>query len=118
MNPTPARPRPRSDSSPECVQPDDSISSPVSVMDDRGYTPPPNSQQPSTKRAKYFHLALLGLGAVFLAYLIWKIGAGEIWRQLTSLGWGLIPLVLAEGIAEMIHTSGWRHCLNEPYRSL
>jgi uncharacterized membrane protein YbhN (UPF0104 family) len=25
---------------------------------------------------------------------------------------------LAEGIAEMIHTLGWRHCMNEPYRSL
>jgi uncharacterized protein (TIRG00374 family) len=69
-------------------------------------------------RAKNFHLALLALGGIFLACLIWKIGAGEIWHQLTSLGWGLIPLVLAEGIAEMIHTLGWRHCMNEPYRSL
>jgi uncharacterized protein (TIRG00374 family) len=61
---------------------------------------------------------LLGIGSAFLAYLIWKIGLGEIWREFTSLGWGLIPLVLAEGIAEMIHTLGWRHCMNEPYRSL
>jgi uncharacterized protein (TIRG00374 family) len=61
---------------------------------------------------------LLAVGAAFLAYLIWRIGPGEIWRQFTSLGWGLIPLVMAEGIAEMIHTLGWRHCMNEPYRSL
>src|SRR5215831_14485170 len=65
-----------------------------------------------------FHIVLLGLGAAFLAYLAWKIGLREIWREFVSLGWGLIPLVLAEGIAEMIHTLGWRHCMNEPYRSL
>jgi len=67
---------------------------------------------------KPFHFALLAVGGVFLAYLIWKIGPREIWGEFTSLGWGLIPLVLAEGIAEMIHTLGWRHCMNEPYRSL
>jgi uncharacterized protein (TIRG00374 family) len=60
----------------------------------------------------------LGLGAAFLAYLIWKIGPREIFREFTSLGWGLLPLILAEGLAEMIHTLGWRHCMNEPYRSL
>jgi uncharacterized protein (TIRG00374 family) len=67
---------------------------------------------------KPFHFVLLAVGAAFLAYLIWKIGPREIWGEFTSLGWGLIPLVMAEGIAEMIHTLGWRHCMNEPYRSL
>jgi uncharacterized protein (TIRG00374 family) len=76
------------------------------------------AQEPASHRTKFFHTILLALGAVFLAYLVWKIGAREIWRELTSLGWGLIPLVLAEGIAEMIHTLGWRHCMNEPYRSV
>jgi uncharacterized protein (TIRG00374 family) len=81
-------------------------------------SPQPDSPQSPSYRTNYFHGILLALGAIFLAYLVWKIGAREIWRELTSLGWGLIPLVLAEGIAEMIHTLGWRHCMNEPYRSL
>lgn len=68
--------------------------------------------------SKLFHFVLLAVGGAFLAYLIWKIGPREIWREFSSLGWGLIPLVMAEGIAEMIHTLGWRHCMNEPYRSL
>src|SRR5580698_1324516 len=34
------------------------------------------------------------------------------------LGWGLIPLILGEGVAEMIHTFGWRQCLSGPLRSL
>jgi len=68
--------------------------------------------------AKPLDVVLLCIGGAFLAYLVWKIGPREIWREFTSLGWGLIPLVMAEGIAEMIHTLGWRHCMNEPYRSL
>jgi uncharacterized protein (TIRG00374 family) len=80
-----------------------------------GWSPRPNQKK---VRAKTFDLLLSSIGAVFLAYLIWKIGPREIWREFTSLGWGLIPIVMAEGIAEMIHTLGWRHCMTEPYRSL
>ncbi len=42
----------------------------------------------------------------------------ELGRELALLGWGLIPLVLGEGLAEMVHAVGWRHCLNGPLRSL
>src|SRR5215475_10660107 len=79
-----------------------------------------SSSRPNRKISgtKLFHALLLCSGGAFLAYLIWKIGLREIWHELTSLGWGLIPLVMAEGIGEMIHTLGWRHCMNEPYRSL
>jgi hypothetical protein len=34
------------------------------------------------------------------------------------LGWGLFPLILLEGVAELFHTVGWRYCLTEPHRSL
>lgn len=100
--------------------PRDHLTSPaVCVANDHGDSSPQlTPQPPSPNRSNHFHLALLALGAAFLVYLVWKIGAAEIWRQLTSLGWGLIPLILAEGIAEMIHTIGWRYCMNEPYRSL
>jgi uncharacterized protein (TIRG00374 family) len=61
---------------------------------------------------------LLILGVVFLICLVWTIGFGELWHQLTSLGWGLIPLILIEGVADLAHTVGWRRCLSGPYRSL
>jgi uncharacterized membrane protein YbhN (UPF0104 family) len=67
---------------------------------------------------KKLHSALLVLGILFFGYLVWRTGIGQLWRQLTSLGWGLIPLILSEGLAEMIHTLGWRHCLSGPHRSL
>ncbi len=67
---------------------------------------------------KKLHTVLLVLGVVFLVYLLRNIGVGELWRQLTLLGWGLVPLLLSEGAAEMIHTLGWRRCLSGPLRSL
>jgi conserved hypothetical protein len=77
-----------------------------------------SGSRPNQFATKLFHVVLVAVGGAFLAYLIWKIGPREIWRELSSLGWGLIPLVMAEGVAEMIHTLGWRHCMNQPYRSL
>jgi len=65
-----------------------------------------------------FNTILLILGAGFLAYLVWSTGVGELCRELGSLGWGLVPLVLSEGVAEFIHVAGWRYCLSEPHRSL
>jgi uncharacterized protein (TIRG00374 family) len=67
---------------------------------------------------KKLHAILLVLGLVFLTYLVSTIGVGELWRELTSLGWGLIPLILIEGVADLVHTMGWRRCLSGPHRSL
>jgi hypothetical protein len=67
---------------------------------------------------KKLNAILLFAGILFLGGLIYKIGVGQLWRELGLLGWGLIPFILGEGIAEMIHTVGWRYCLAEPYRSL
>jgi uncharacterized protein (TIRG00374 family) len=67
---------------------------------------------------KKLQLLLLVLGLAFLAYLLWKLGPGELWRQLRVLGWGVVPLVLAEGIANVAHTIGWRFCLGGPRGSI
>jgi len=85
---------------------------------DRCLPHPKERRHLSGPNRRWYHFVLLSLGAAFLAYLVWKIGPLEIRREFASLGWGLIPFVLAEGIAEMVHTLGWRHCMNEPYRSM
>jgi hypothetical protein len=64
------------------------------------------------------HTVLLVLGVALFAYLLRKIGIRELWREMELLGWGLVPLMLGEGVAEMVHTLGWRHCLSGPLRSL
>lgn len=67
---------------------------------------------------KKLQTILFALGVAFFSYLLWRIGVRELWRELVTLGWGLIPILLGEGIAEMIHTVGWRRCLSGPLRSL
>ena len=67
---------------------------------------------------KVFNTILLVLGTALLAALLWHIGPKELWHELSSLGWGLIPFMLCEGIAEMIHTFGWRRCFSGNLRNL
>jgi uncharacterized protein (TIRG00374 family) len=67
---------------------------------------------------KKLHILLLALGIGFFLYLLWTVGIGDLRGQLALLGWGLVPLILGEGVAEMIHTLGWRHCLSENLRRL
>ena len=67
---------------------------------------------------KMLNVFLLLAGVLFLVVLIGNIGAGELFHELRLLGWGMLPFVLGEGVAEMIHTVGWRCCLEQPYRSI
>ncbi len=64
---------------------------------------------------KRLNNTLLVLGLGFLVYLVWKVGPDELWHQFGALGWGVIPLILCEGLANLAHTIGWRHCLNHAY---
>lgn len=67
---------------------------------------------------RLFNTVLLLLGTALLVGLLWTIGPRELLHELGALGWGLIPFVLGEGTAEMIHTLGWRRCLSGPARSI
>jgi hypothetical protein len=67
---------------------------------------------------KKFHHYTMALGIVLLGFLIWKIGPGELLSQLGSMSWGILPLILMEGLSHLFHTLGWRYCLSAPLRSL
>ncbi len=67
---------------------------------------------------KKFHAGSIVLGIVLLVLLIWKIGFGALWRDLSLLGWGLVPFVLMEGVAGIFYTLGWRFCLSPAHQSL
>ena len=67
---------------------------------------------------KKLHIILFISGLAFLGVLIWKSGARELGRQLRYLGWKLIPIILAEGVAELCHAVSWRYCLSGPHRKI
>lgn len=60
---------------------------------------------------KRFHKLSIILGLLLLAFLVWQIGPGQLWRELTLLGWGLVPFILLEGVSDLFRTHGWRYCL-------
>lgn len=62
---------------------------------------------------KRVNTLLLGLGLAFLAYLVWRVGWDELWHQIRALGWGLLLLVLAEGLGNLAHATGWRYCIHD-----
>ncbi len=67
---------------------------------------------------KRFHTLSILMGVLLLAFLIWEIGPSRLLEDLSLLGWGLVPLVLIEGVADLFRTFGWRYCLSGPHRSL
>jgi len=67
---------------------------------------------------KKFHVGCLLVGILLLALLIGQIGPRQLWQELALLGWGLIPLILIEGVADLFRTQGWRYCLSGPHRSM
>ena len=67
---------------------------------------------------KKFHTFSLILGFILLVVLIRSIGLKGLWQDLTLVGWGLLPLILIEGVADIFHTIGWRYCLSAPHRTL
>jgi len=67
---------------------------------------------------KRLNTFLLCLGLAFLLWLVWKVRPGQLWRELSILGWGVIPLILSEGVANLLHAAGWRHCIAGPARRI
>ncbi len=65
---------------------------------------------------KKLHTLLLGLGLIFLGYLVWRVGAARLWSEFRSLGWGLVVFIGFEFLAEGLHTKGWSYCLSRHYR--
>lgn len=67
---------------------------------------------------KKFHFAAVVLGGLLLVYLIFQIGPASLERDLRTLGWGLVPFILLEGVAGIFYTLGWCRCLSPAHRSM
>jgi uncharacterized protein (TIRG00374 family) len=67
---------------------------------------------------KVFHRISLVCGTLLFGGLLWRIGPLSIFNELVRLGWGLIPIILLEGIGDLFRTVGWRCCLSDAHRNI
>jgi len=67
---------------------------------------------------KTFHNACILCGTILLLIIVWKTGLSDLWSKLAFLGWGLVPLILIEGVADIFHTIGWRYCLSDVHQAM
>jgi uncharacterized protein (TIRG00374 family) len=67
---------------------------------------------------KKLNTILLFAGLAFLAWLVWRTGPRQLLHEIGILGWGIIPIILIEGAANLAHTIGWRHLIGRGAREI
>ncbi|MDT7781155.1 MAG: hypothetical protein QOC99_3667 [Acidobacteriota bacterium] len=58
--------------------------------------------------------ALVGL-ALF-AYFVWSAGPGEIWSNISKIGWGFATILLLAGLRFAVRAEAWTLCFESPHR--
>src|ERR1043166_1772152 len=58
--------------------------------------------------------ALLGL-ALF-AYFVWRAGPGEIWANVSRIGWGFAGILALGGLRFVVRALAWTLCFEPPHR--
>jgi hypothetical protein len=70
----------------------------------RGGTAP--RLQPLIQLSLRFFAALLGLG--LLGYLVFRTGPAIVWKQVQTVGWGFVVIIILGGFSQLIQTWAWR----------
>src|ERR1700743_1225214 len=61
-----------------------------------------------TTRQKVFRAIAAVSGIALLAYLIWRVGPGNLLENISTLGWGLALIIALGGVAHLVKTWAWR----------
>src|SRR5262249_48495598 len=61
----------------------------------------------SVLRRRYVELACLALGLALLLTIVGQVGLAGLVRDLRLIGWGLIVILLVEGLNVLFNTWGW-----------
>jgi phosphatidylglycerophosphate synthase len=64
--------------------------------------------KPTTTRQKAFRAIAAVSGIALLAYLIWRVGPGNLLENISTLGWGLALIIALGGVAHLVKTWAWR----------
>ncbi|HYH85119.1 MAG TPA: lysylphosphatidylglycerol synthase domain-containing protein, partial [Pyrinomonadaceae bacterium] len=61
--------------------------------------------------------ALFALAGVALfAYFVWRAGPGEIWSNISKIGWGFAVILLLAGLRFAVRALAWTLCFEQPHR--
>ncbi len=55
-------------------------------------------------------------GAALFAWLVWRIGPGEIWSGFRQIGWGLVWILILGGLRFAVRSAAWTMCVEPPHR--
>ncbi len=65
---------------------------------------------------RWLHHLLLALGGALFLWLVAHVGLGTVWQEASTLGWGIVVIVLIDGIGDLLHTWGWQRCFHGRHR--
>lgn len=60
----------------------------------------------------------LAAGVVLLGWLVYRIGPGALWAQLSQVSWGFLLVLGLHGVTVLINTLGWRVTLPPQRRDI
>jgi hypothetical protein len=55
-------------------------------------------------------------GVALFAYFVWRAGPGEIWSNLSEIGWGFAIILLLAGLRFAVRSLAWTLCFEPPHR--
>lgn len=55
-------------------------------------------------------------GAALFAWLVWRVGPGEIWNGFRQIGWGLVWILILGGLRFAVRSAAWAMCVEPPHR--
>lgn len=67
---------------------------------------------------KTFNAIMLVLGASIFVWLVHQVGLETLWKDARAVGWGIVPFLLAEGLADVFHTLATRLAFHREHRKV
>ena len=65
---------------------------------------------------RWLHRLLLLLGSALFVWLVSQVGLAAVWEEASKLGWGIVVIVLIDGLGDLLHTWGWQRCFTREHR--